>query len=483
MEWQELDEQLSPQHRVRRLREFVDRLDLAGLYGAYAGVGSEAYRPDLLLKIVVAELLEGRPSPAQWFRDIRDSRALRWISMGIEPSRSALYDFRDRAGKVIQELNAQVVRQAQEQGLVDPDVGVQDGTVFRACASRHRLVNSSTLERRRVELQDALRQDEAGRPVGAAAGWMAATPAGRLQQAQRYQQAQQVLQQRLAHNAKRQKSRRLPDKNVVVSLSDPEAALGRDKEKVFGPCYTAQFVVQPGSRLVVAYHVAAQSTDTGTLPLLLDRTRAVLGRYPQQQVTDAGYVSVLDLMECARRKVELIAPVHENDFTAKKRAEKPQTRLGKESFTWLPEEHTYVCPQGHRLKYLSRHQVIRRDDTALTQTQYRCPPEHCQACPLSQTCCHNPLKGRTIKRLEGEDLLDDHRQRMTQPYAQKLRRLRGSIIERCFADTKAHRKLRCLHGRGLYRAQTEIGLVVLALNLLTLTNLAQTERNSKSNTS
>jgi len=468
---------------VRRVRQFVDEFDLTGLWEAYAGVGSEAYRPDLLLKIVVVELLEGRPSPAQWFRDIRDSRALRWISMGIEPSRSALYDFRDRVGKVIQELNAQVVRQAQEQGVVDPDVGVQDGTVFRACASRHRLVNSSTLERRHVELQAAIRQDEVVRPVGAAVGWMAATPAGRLQQAQRYQQAQQVLQQRLAQNAKRQKSRRLPDKKVVVSLSDPEAALGRDKEKVFGPCYTAQFVVDAGSLLIVAYQVAAQATDAGMLPVMLDRTRDVMGRYPQQQVTDAGYVSVLDLAECARRKVELIAPVQENDFTAKKRAEKPQTMLRKESFTWLPEEQTYACPQGHRLKYLSRHQVIRRDDTALTQTQYRCPPEHCQACPLSQTCCRNPLKGRTIKRLEGEELLDEHRQRMLQAYAQKLRRLRGSIIERCFADTKAHRKLRCLHGRGLYRAQTEIGLVVLAINLLNLTNPGQTERNSKSDTS
>jgi transposase len=477
-----LDRQLPREHRVRSIRQLVDEWDLTELYDVYAGVGSEAYPPDLLLKVVLLEMLEGRPSPAQWFRDLHDSLPLRWLAMGITPSRTALYDFRDRAGKVIQSLNAQLIRRAHSQGFIDGQVEVQDGTAIRACASRHRLVNAETLARRITALQEAVLQDKSGMPVERP-GWMARTPGGRLAQADRYGRAQEILIERLARNAKRRKDKRLSENKVMVSLSDPEAALGRDKEKVFGPCYTAQFVVDRGSLLIVASHVAAQATDAGMLPVMLDQRCEVLGGPPRKQVADAGYVSILDLQECAKRGVELIAPFQENDFTARKRAQKPKTMLGKEAFTWLPHEQTYACPQGHRLKHLNRQRLTRREETTLLQTQYRCPPEHCQTCPIHLQCCRNPQTGRTIKRIDGEELLDEHRQRMATPEALELRRLRGSIIERTFADAKRHRGLHRLHGRGLRRAQTEVHLVVLAINLLRLIKLRKTAHNSNADDS
>jgi transposase len=480
-----LDDYLAPNHRARWIRRLVDELDLTELHEAYAGVGSEAYPPNLLIRVVLLELLEGRLSPSQWYRDIRDCLSLRWLSMGIEPSRTAFYAFRDRAGKILESLNAQVIRRARDEGLLDDEVAVLDGTIFRACASRHRLVNSATLERRWADLQQAVQQDVVGEnPVESAVpAWMARTAGGRAKQTARYQAAREILQRRLAQNAKREKQDRLAEENVLVSLSDPEAPLGRDKEKVFGPCYNAQFEVEPRSLLVVAYHVVDRVTDAGMLPIMLDRMSEVLGRYPGKQVADAGYVSLLDLQECTRRGTQLIAPLQENDFTAKKRAQKPQAMMGKKMFTWLPEEQTYLCPQGHRLEHHQRHVVTRGAGVRMTQIQYRCPPEHCRACPVHQQCCRNPQRGRTIKRLEGEELFDDQRKLLATPEARRLRKMRGSIIERSFADAKAHRKLRALHGRGLRRAAAEIGLLVLAVNLLRMANLRTSTRKFKPNSS
>ncbi|MCY2993768.1 MAG: hypothetical protein NTY19_38725 [Planctomycetota bacterium] len=51
-------------------------MDRSLLEEAYRGVGSAAYPPELMLKMVMFETLEGRCSPAQWCRDTRDHQSL-----------------------------------------------------------------------------------------------------------------------------------------------------------------------------------------------------------------------------------------------------------------------------------------------------------------------------------------------------------------------------------------------------------------------
>ena len=57
----------------------------------------------------------------------------------------------------------------------------------------------------------------------------------------------------------------------VISTSDFQAALGRDKEKVFRPLYNLQVVQDIESPLVLGYEVFAQATDAGTLMPLRQR--------------------------------------------------------------------------------------------------------------------------------------------------------------------------------------------------------------------
>jgi hypothetical protein len=424
-----------------------------------------------MLKIALYETLQGHHSPTQWARDIRDSDAVRWLCQGIQPSRSALYAFRDRLSKSIFDMHAQAIRDAIDEGLTTAESGVLDGTSFRACASRHQLANEDKIKKRLEVLNAAIAQDAAGQPIDAQPYWMAKTPKGRQAQLERYQRASEELAKRLAKNEERPKDKQLPRNKVKISVADPEAPLGRDKEKVFGPMYTSEFVVDSASLLVLSFDVFAQVTDAGTLAPMLDRTEEVTGIMLTQISTDAGYASLLDLQECQTRNVILVAPMQENDFTEKKRANAGPRQIGKEEFVWLPEKQTYRCPEGHELDYKGKEKKSRRDDNTVIQYRYHCPAEHCGACPLSGRCVKNPEKGRTIKRLEGQEIIDAHKEFMKTDEANAMRRLRGSVIERCFADAKRHRNLRCLHGRGLKRAKVEIGLVVLVQTALTLARL------------
>lgn len=477
-----MNEQLAPDHPARRVKDFVDRMDLTEFSASYAGRGSSGCDPRCLLRMVLYEILQGRMSPAAWHRSQnRDgSTTLLWLGMGVRPSRSTWYNFRDRVAPFVAQWNAAEVQRAQAEKLVTGEVGVLDGTLLRACASRHHLLNRERLDRRLAELREAVQQDTQGLAV-TAPQWMAKSPATRSRQLQKYLRAQAVLTPRLAQNAGRQKSKRLQEKHVVVSPSDPTATPGRDKEKVFCPLYNVQYVVDLHSLMILAYGVFPQATDAGTLAPLLDRVQQVLGRYPRQQVTDAGYVSILDLRECRERQVQLIAPYQENDYTAAKKAKQPPRQLGKDQFRWLADRETYQCPQGHLLQRTSSHLVTRRDSSQLRETRYHCNSAQCAACPLKAQCCPKSKQGRLIKRLEGEELLVEHQQQMQTPEAKQLRRQRGSIIERAFADMKEHRNVRRLHGRGQSRVEAEIGLLVLAQNLLNLNRIRQRNATSTGN--
>jgi transposase len=472
---------LDVDHPARIIDAFVNGLDRASLHASYLGVGSPAHNPDLMLKMVFYETFQGRLSPSQWARDLRDSDALRWLGQGIQPSRSALYTFRDRLAQPVFDMHARAIQQAMAEGLTPAEKAVLDGTSVRSCGSRHQLVNQAKLSKRLQELEVAVTQDAAGQPLESPPYWMAATPGGRQDQLQRYRRAGDELAERLAVNQGRPKDKQLAPDKVKVSVTDPEAPLGRDKEKVFCPMYTAQFVVDTASLLILSFEVFAQATDAGTLAPMLDRTREVTGTMVIQIGTDAGYVSLLDLQECQERDVRLVGPVGENDFTEQKRAEAGPPRIGKDQFQWLPEEQTYRCPEGHRLDYKGQERKSRRDDKTVIQYRFHCPAEHCRGCPLRERCVQDPEKGRTVKRLEGEEIIEAHKEWMKTEEAKAANRLRGSVIERCFADAKRHRNLRSLHGRGLKRAKAEIGLVVLVQTALTLARLRKKNVNPQEN--
>jgi len=468
-------------HRARWLDSFVDDLDLTLLEETYRGVGSEAYRPNLMLKMVLYHVLEGRLSPAAWCKAASESIPILWLGRGIRPSRTALYNFRDRLGDKIQEIHALMVQQAIAEGLMDPQEGVQDGTTVRACASRHRLLNHKALARRQEELQAAIAHDGTAQSPVTIPQWMAQTPRGRQQQAQRYAKAQETLEFRLRENARRPKDKRLDENKVTVSPSDPEAPLGRDKEKVYCPLYTPQVLVEPDSRVPLVFEVFAQATDAGTLTPMLDAAARVIGHPLKAVAADAAYATLLDLRDCRERGIELFAPVQENDFTATKRARQARDRIERDAFTWLPDEQTYVCPQGHRLDYRGKEAKWRRGDQKVIEYRYRCSPEHCGNCPLRTRCVRNPNRGRIVKRLEGQELLDAHRAKMKTAEGEAHRRRRGQIIERHFGDAKEHRNLRRLHGRGLRRARAEIGLVVVAQTALAIKKLREARATTQHN--
>jgi hypothetical protein len=122
------------------------------------------------------------------------------------------------------------------------------------------------------------------------------------------------------------------------------------------------------------------------------------------------------------------------------------------------------------LRYRGPRRRQRSGTERVTLRLYRADEPACAACPARGHC--TPGHGaRAISRSEHEGLIEELRGRMQGEEARALYRLREQTVERANADLKAHRGLRRLSGRGLKRADGQVGLAVLAHNLVALDGL------------
>jgi transposase len=454
---QELEPCLPPDHLARRIDQAVNRLDLADLRAAYAGTGSPPYPPDLLLRAALYEVQRGQHSPAAWYRDAHESGPLRWLLRGCTPSRSCWYAFRDRLSPRLDEFNRQVLHQAVAQELTPARRGALDGTPVAANASRRTLLNAAQLAERVAQL-DAR---EAAGGDGARPTWMAPTQTGRRRQLRRLRQAQGRLTELQARNRARKRSKQRAPERMRVSPSDPEAALGKDKEGLFRPLYNVQLVDDLDSTFILAYEVLDQPNDAGAVSPLLARVGMLVGHPLEVLLADTAYTGGTDLAAAEAAGATLYGPLPKDGGRAEK-------QLPKSAFTWVPGEQVYGCPRGHRLVYAGSARSKRSGAGSTVLYTYRCPPEHCAACPLASRCTPRPDKGRTVSRSEYEELVEALQARMGSEAGKELYRQRCQTVELVNADWKEHRKLRRLSGRGLGRARCQVGLIVLTHNLLAL---------------
>ena len=100
-------------------------------------------------------------------------------------------------------------------------------------------------------------------------------------------------------------------------------------------------------------------------------------------------------------------------------------------------------------------------------------------CPLRDACTKNPAAGRTVRRLEGQELIDQQREKMERGDMKAAYSKRGQTIERAFADAKRNRSFGRFHGRGLSRSRAEVDLLVMAQNTLTLDRLRRNTENTE----
>jgi len=106
---------LPEQHLARFVVDVVSKLDLHELKMPYAGVGSEAFNPEMLLAMLFYGYATGVFASRKLEQATHDSIAFRYIAANTHPDHDTIATFRKRFLKQLKPLSA------------DPAAGQDDG--------------------------------------------------------------------------------------------------------------------------------------------------------------------------------------------------------------------------------------------------------------------------------------------------------------------------------------------------------------------
>jgi transposase len=125
-------------HLVWTVLGVVEKMDLAGFYGAYRanGQGRAAYDPGMMVALSLYAYARGNRSSRGIERACREDVAYKVITAMEVPDHSTIAEFRRRHQAAIGDLFVEVLSLCQEAGLLSVGVIAIDGTKIKASASR-----------------------------------------------------------------------------------------------------------------------------------------------------------------------------------------------------------------------------------------------------------------------------------------------------------------------------------------------------------
>ena len=333
-----VDEWLPQNHLARFVVEVIDQLDLSELTRQYAGRGSDAYHPAMLLGLLVYGYATGLHSSRKIERACHDSVAMRFIAANTQPDHDSIATFRRRFLPQIEALFVQVLMLAREMKCLKLGTIALDGTKIAANASKHSALSwehANRIEaqlREEVQLLLKLAEDSDSRPLGDGLD-VPAEIARREQRLAALAQAKDKIKQRAAerhalesqtHEAKRAKRQAQrdagkkprgpepeppssePKPSDQVNLTDEESRIMPSSGGGFEQSYNAQAAVDTATMLVITAHVTQVPNDKREIAPVLDKVQALppaLGCI-SSLLADTGYFSQANVQACVEHEIE-----------------------------------------------------------------------------------------------------------------------------------------------------------------------------------
>ena len=282
------------------INDLVDELDLGPFLAAHDEPrGMPPYHPALMLKVLLYGYATGVRSSRKLEARLADDVGFMFLAGQARPDHKTISSFRHRHLAAFGALFLEVLRLCQEAGLVKLGRVALDGTKVKANASRHKAVGYARMTEREAQLAaqvkavleeaeaaDAAEDAEFGDARGDELPPELRTRAGRLA---KIREAKAALEQ--AARERTGNPDAVPEPKTQRNFTDPAGKIMRSKPDGWVQGYNVGAVVDDTAQVIVATAVTAETTDTRSLPALVDLVRANTGRSPHRLLADAGYCS------------------------------------------------------------------------------------------------------------------------------------------------------------------------------------------------
>lgn len=328
-----MDDWLPEGHLARFIVEIVGQLDLTAIKAAYAGRGSKAHHPEMLLALLFYGYATGVFSSRKLERATYDSVAFRYITANDHPDHDTIASFRKRFLPELAPLFVQILLIAHQMGCLKLGKVSLDGTKIKANASKHRALSwkyASDLETKlKSEVKELLRQaEEADRSDLPDGLDIPAELARREERLKAISQAKVEIERRAAERhaeeqadyedkqAKRKAKEQQTGKKARGKEPKPPEPGPKDKDQVnltdgesrimpvsgggFEQCYNAQASVDIETMLIVGQHLSQNPNDKQELDLALEELKSLpeILETVDSLLADAGYFSEANVESC-----------------------------------------------------------------------------------------------------------------------------------------------------------------------------------------
>lgn len=149
---------LPPKHLARFVVGAVEQLDLRKVEASYEGRGLQAYRPKMLLALLIYGYAVGTYSSRKIERGTVDSIAFRYIAANTSPDHDTIADFRRRILPDLPALFLQVLILAKELGFLKVGQVSLDGTKIKANASKHHALSYQHIGKTQAHLRREIKR-------------------------------------------------------------------------------------------------------------------------------------------------------------------------------------------------------------------------------------------------------------------------------------------------------------------------------------
>ena len=452
----EVEELVEEDHAVRAIWAMVCQLDWSrfeeDVKVVEGGKGRSRYAPRLLGALWIYAYSEGVNSARELSRMCSYEPGCQWLTAMEEVNYHPLADFRMQDKEALDELFAQVLGVLSAEGLTDLKRVMQDGTKIKAQASGNSF-------RREAKIQEHLKfaQEQIEAMGDPNSEELSQRVIKARQRAAR--EKKQRLEQALEELKKLEGTRKESEKGARVSETDPEARVMKQSDGGFAPSYNVQICTEASNKIIVAVETTQAGTDYDQLVGGIEAVEANMGQTPEQMVTDGGYIKNANIEEAAKRGVDLIGPVAENNPEASLQKRVVSPDFYPDRFHYDEPSNTFSCPAGKTLTFQRTSQHDGR-----SEHQYRAKAADCANCPFQDQCCPKTSPRMVIRR-EDSEAVKAFRAKMQTEQAKQIYRSRAEVAETPNAWIKAKFGLRQFRLRGLSKVGIEAVWACLTYNI------------------
>ena len=453
---------------VKVVNRVVDSLNLKDLERKFSGGGCPSYHPVMMLKVLIYSYSQKVYSSREIAKRLKRDLHFMWLSGRQNPDFRTINRFRGEYFKThLPKVFAEVTLLLLEKGYVKGSEFFVDGTTLEADANQHKMVWKKNTQRYKKNIQDKISKileeveelnkeedeyydgedlPEYGKPGAITAEDIEET-ARRINDkiSKKTSRDLKKMGEKLKEYEKQEET--LGERNSY-SKTDPEATAMKMKDKSIKPAYNIQVSAENG--FAVGYSLHQKGNDTKAFNSHLDS----LVTLPKRFVGDSAYGSEENYKALESKGIE--SYLKYQSFHAEQKGRLHP--FAKENFTYDESRDVYQCPKGKDLVHKST-----KVEGPKVLKSYQATG--CSFCSAHTLCCFS-RSSRTVQRSdELERLKSISRENLTSPLGIELRKRRGNECESIYGVMKHVKSYTRVRLRGLAKATTELGLVLLGINI------------------